>query len=119
MLPVAGDRGGSRTLMMLLRPGIEQGGVVDGRVELPRELVGLAAREIDHAEVVEHDRDPQALLLPAGEFRQAPFALERLHLGDRALDERVVEAQQAAGVGGIERAQKLPEGSPGELGIQR
>ena len=47
--------------MMLLGPGIEQGGVIDGGVELPGELVGLAAREIDHAEVVEHDRDPQAL----------------------------------------------------------
>ena len=97
MLPVAGDHGGSRTLMMLFGPGIEQGGVIDGGVELPGELVGLAAREIDHAEIVEHDRDPQAFLLPAGEFGQAPFALEGLHLGDGSLDERVVEGQQAAG----------------------
>ena len=42
MLPVAGHRGGSRALMTLLGPGIEQGGMVDCGVELPGELVGLA-----------------------------------------------------------------------------
>ena len=59
-------------------------------------------------------------LLPAGELGQAPFALERLHLGDGSLDQRVVERQASRRGGTVLSApQKLPEGSLGELGIQR